>query len=122
MPFPDGIPKRLGALKAVGYTSGQLIHVLLLQFLSLSILSAIMGAALSYCLFPSVNAIMMAQTGIPYTIHFLPLPFVISFAVLGGAVAFAVWISARKIKRIEPITALRSGIQTHNRLSLRSPG
>lgn len=104
----------LGALKAIGYTSRQLIGSLLLQFLSLTIIASIAGAGLSYCLFPAVNIMMIAQTGIPYTMRFLALPFVISFVVLGGTVAIAVWYAARRIRKIEPITALRSGIQTHN--------
>lgn len=106
--------KNLGALKAVGYTSGQLICSLLLQFLGLSFLAAAVGIGLSYLLFPAVNSMMIAQTGIPYTMRFLPLPLVISLFVLGGTVALAVWLAARRIKKIEPITALRSGIQTHN--------
>lgn len=106
--------KNLGALKAVGYTSKQLIYSLLFQFLSLTFIAALVGAGLSYFLFPTVNTMMIAQTGIPYTMHFLPLPLVISLAVLGGTVALAVWFSSRKIKKIEPIVALRSGIQTHN--------
>lgn len=106
--------KNLGALKAVGYTSGQLVLSLLLQFLGLTVLTAIVGAALSYALFPAINAMMIAQTGIPYAIHFLPLPVIISLIILGGTVALSVWLSARRIKKIEPIVALRSGVQTHN--------
>lgn len=106
--------KNLGALKAVGYTSGQLICSLLLQFLGLTFIASIIGIGLSYCLFPAINNMMISQTGIPYTMHFLPLPLVISLALLGGTVALAVWLASRRIKKIEPITALRSGIQTHN--------
>ncbi len=106
--------KNLGAYKAVGYTSSQLICSLLLQFLSLTLFVAVVGSGLSYCLFPAVNSMMIAQTGIPYNVHFLPLPIIISLVILGGAVAIAVWLSARKIKGIEPIVALRSGILTHN--------
>ncbi|MCI8489783.1 MAG: FtsX-like permease family protein [Lachnospiraceae bacterium] len=106
--------KNLGVLKATGYTSGQLIRTLLLQFLSLAFITAFAGAGLSYCLFPKVNAMMIAQTGIPYAIHFLPLPLVISIAVLCGTVALAVWLASRRIKKIEPVTALRAGILTHN--------
>lgn len=106
--------KNLGALKAVGYTSSQLVCSLLLQFLSIDFVAAIAGAALSYALFPAVNAMMIAQTGIPYAIRFLPLPVLISLLILGGTVALSVWLSARRIKKIEPIVALRSGIQTHN--------
>lgn len=106
--------KNLGALKAVGYTSGQLVLSLLLQFLGLTVLTAIVGAALSYALFPAINAMMIAQTGIPYAIHFLPLPVIISLIILGGTVALSVWLSALRIKKIEPIVALRSGVQTHS--------
>ena len=106
--------KNLGALKAAGYTSGQLVLSLLLQFLGLTFIAALVGAALSYALFPAINIMMIAQTGIPYAIHFLPLPVIISLIILGGTVALSVWLSARRIKKIEPIVALRSGVRTHN--------
>lgn len=106
--------KKMGVLKAVGYTSFQLIGVLLFQFLESSLIAALVGAALSYILLPAVNTMMMAQTGIPYQLHFLPWPLTITLVVLGGAVALAVWLSAWKIRKIEPIVALRAGVQTHN--------
>lgn len=106
--------KNLGALKAVGYTSRQLIGSLLLQFTGLAFLISIVGAGLSYCIYPAINAMMISQTGIPYAIRFLPLPVFISQAILCGTVALSVWLASRRIKKIEPITALRSGLQTHN--------
>ncbi|MDE6618158.1 MAG: FtsX-like permease family protein [Clostridiales bacterium] len=106
--------KNLGALKAVGYTSRQLVCSLLIQFLGLTLLAAIIGAGLAYCIFPAINSMMITQTGIPYAMRFLPLPLLITLLILGGAVALAVWLSSRKIKKIEPISALRSGITTHN--------
>lgn len=106
--------KNLGALKAVGYTSRQLVCSLLLQFLGLTLVTAIVGTALSYAIFPAINKMMIAQTGIPYAIRFLPLPILISVAILGAAVAVAVLLASLKMRRIEPIVALRSGVQTHN--------
>ncbi len=106
--------KNLGVLKAQGYTSRQLVCSLLLQFLGLALIAAIVGAALSYALFPAINSMMIAQTGIPYTIRFLPLPILISLLILGGTVALAVWVASRRIKKIEPIVALRSGVATHS--------
>ncbi|MDE7400457.1 MAG: ABC transporter permease [Clostridia bacterium] len=106
--------QNLGALKASGYTSRQLVLSLLLQFLGLALFTAIAGAALSYAVFPAINSMMIAQTGIPYAIRFLPLPVLISLVILGGTVALVVWLASRRIKKIEPIVALRSGVQTHN--------
>lgn len=106
--------KQLGVFKAVGYKSSQIIFALMLQFLTLTLTAAIAGTILSYCLFPAINSMMIAQTGIPYVIRFLPLPFLITILSISGAVAFAVWLPSRRIKKIEPIAALRQGIQTHN--------
>lgn len=106
--------KNLGVLKAIGYTSKQLIFSLLLQFAWLTLMSALVGVAASYALFPTINTMMIAQTGIPYAIRFLPLPLIISLIILDGAVVLAVWFSTRRIQKIEPIVALRSGILTHN--------
>lgn len=106
--------KNLGILKAIGYTSGQLVRSLLLQFSSLTLIAAVIGTATSYFLFPTVNTMMIAQTGIPYAIRFLPAPLVLSLVIPSGVVVFAVWFASRKIKKIEPVVALRSGIQTHN--------
>ncbi len=105
---------QLGALKAIGYSSRQLIGALLFQFIGITFLATLLGIGLSYWVFSPVNKMMVAQTGIPYKIHFLVLPFLITVLVLVGMVGLAVWISAHKIKRIEPIVALRSGLLTHN--------
>lgn len=106
--------KDLGALKAVGYTGHQLMSSLLFQFLGLSLIFCTAGALASYILFPALNAMMVAQTGIPYRIRFLPIPFALTLAILDGAVFLTVWLSSRRIKRIEPIIALRQGLKTHN--------
>lgn len=104
----------LGALKAIGYTSRQLIGALIIQFLGIWVIAAVIGIGVTYCLFPGVNAMMIAQTGIPYEMHFLPLPALITLMLLGGAVCLAVWLACRRIRRIDPIAALRRGVQTHS--------
>ena len=106
--------QNLGALKAVGYTSGQLVSALLAQFAGVSAAAAVIGTMLSYCVFPAVNEMMIAQTGIPYAVRFQPLPVLFTVIFIMGIVSAAVYFSAKKIKKIEPITAIRQGISTHN--------
>lgn len=106
--------KNLGAFKAIGYTSRRLIASFLLQFFGVTILASIIGIGLSYILFPAINDMMILQTGIPYTVHFLVFPFCATIGLLLGTIGLCVWLSARKIQKIEPIVALRQGIQTHN--------
>lgn len=113
--------RNLGALKAVGYTSGQLVGSLMLQFLGISLVVAVLGTGISYLLFPYLNTMMISQTGIPYEVRFLPIPCLWTLMILGAAVAVAVWLSSRRIRKIDPILALRQGIQTHNFLKNHVP-
>lgn len=106
--------RKLGVLKAVGYSSRQVILVFLLQFMGISLTGAVFGLGLSYVVFPAVNEMMMAQTGIPYVVQFLPIPCLVTLGILGGTVALAVWTASRRVRQIEPIVALRQGMQTHN--------
>lgn len=88
--------------------------MLLLQFLGITLFASLLGVLLSWLLFPGINEMMVSQTGIPYKIHILPAPLCVTLAVLSGAVALTVWLSARRIRKIPPIDALRQGIQTHS--------
>ncbi|MDE7234744.1 MAG: ABC transporter permease, partial [Ruminiclostridium sp.] len=106
--------QNLGAMKAIGYRSGQLTRALILQFSGTMLVTAIVGIALSYTIFPALNEMMISQTGIPYSVNFLPIPCVVTLLFTVGAVTAAVYFSARRIRKIEPITALRQGIQTHS--------
>lgn len=106
--------RNLGALKAIGYTGGQLVSALLAQFAGISAIAAVIGTALSYCVFPAVNTMMIAQTGIPYAVKIQPLPILLTVIFISGVVSAAVYFSAKKINKIEPITAIRQGIATHS--------
>ncbi len=106
--------QNLGVLKAIGYTGGQLVFSLMIQFSGISAVAAAAGVGLSYYFFFPVNRMMIAQTGIPYQVKFLPQLFAVTVLCISGIVAAAVYLSAAKIRRIEPITAIRGGIATHD--------
>ena len=106
--------RNLGVLKAVGYQSKQLVRFLLLQFTAVGFLGTMLGIILSYTFLPVLNKMLIVQTGIPYTVSFQPLPMLLTFFIVLVTIFAAVLLSTRKIKRIEPIIALRQGIQTHS--------
>ncbi|MBD5560529.1 MAG: FtsX-like permease family protein [Clostridia bacterium] len=104
----------LGLLKGIGYTGSELVGALVFQYILLSLPACFAGSALAYTVYPVLSDLMSAQTGIPYAVHFLPGPFLLSSFAGTGVVAAAVWLAARRIQYIEPITALRSGVETHS--------
>lgn len=104
----------LGILKSVGYTGRSLITVMVLQYVWVALPASIAGAALAYTVFPELSSMMTAQTGIPYDVRFLPGPFAASCILCTATIAVCVWCAARRIRRIEPIAALRSGVETHS--------
>ena len=106
--------KNLGALKALGYTSAQLMRTFLIQFLGMAVAAVSAGTGLSYALFPILNEKMISQTGIPYEEHFLLLPFLAVMAVMCGITVLVVRLTAGRIKKVDPITALRQGVRTHS--------
>lgn len=104
----------LGILKSVGYTGSSLIAAMIFQYVCIAAPASIAGAALAYTVFPELSNMMTAQTGIPYDAHFLSGPFAASCILCTAVIALCVWFAARRIRRIEPITALRSGVETHS--------
>lgn len=104
----------IGALKAMGYTSSNIKTSLLVMFLTLAVVGAIIGAALSYLLVPVMAGIFEGQAGVPYKMSFNPIAFV---AALGFVVAFTMLVTllaTHRLKKVEVVSALRGGLETHN--------
>ena len=106
--------KEIGALKAIGYTSQNIRISLIIQFLMLSIIGSILGVLVGYLSMPMMKGLVENQQGLVYNPSFnalavfVPIIFIILFTLL------LVFLTTIKVKKIEPIIALREGIQTHN--------
>ena len=106
--------KEMGALKALGYTSKNIRESLVIQFGRLSILGSILGVLLGYISMPLLKDLVEKQQGFIYRVSFnavsifVPITFIIVITIL------LVLLFTRKIKKVEPIVALREGIETHN--------
>ena len=106
--------KSLGVLKAMGYTTNDIKKSLLIQFSILTILGLIVGTIAGYIFMPSITTMLIAQSGIPYTLSFNLIATLITIISLPLFVVIIVLISVKKIKKVEPIEALRDGIESHN--------
>ena len=106
--------KEIGALKAIGYTSKNIISSIILQFAILAVISSIIGTVIAYSIMPVVSNIVNAQTGLPYNVHFNFIASFLPFILIVLFVGMVVLLSTRKIKKIEPIVALKEGVETHN--------
>lgn len=106
--------KTLGVIKAIGYTGKNIKLSFMLQFVIITIVGSLMGIVLSYLMLPSIIKIMVSQIGIPYTISFNLVSSIITILSLITIIILTVLFIARKINKIQPITALREGIETHS--------
>jgi len=104
----------LGALKAIGYTSKNIKNSLLMMFTSIAIGGSIVGAALAYALMPVMGKVVVSQMGFPYSVKFNPVITFGSILLLVVYVAVITILSARKVKKVEVVTALRDGTENHN--------
>ncbi len=97
----------MSVLKALGYTSAQIIASITLPYGIVSLLFAILGVGLSYALLPVLCSVLTVQSGFSFAVRFDVSGFVCVVCILCGAVTFFTFISARKIKKTQPIDGLR---------------
>jgi ABC-type antimicrobial peptide transport system permease subunit len=104
----------IGALKAIGYTSSAIRSSLYIMFAFMALLASICGAGLSYALMPIMAKIVVGQMGIPYTVCFNLICSLIPAVVVVIYVLLVSFATTGKVKKIEPIVALREGIENHS--------
>lgn len=106
--------KSIGVLKAVGYTTKDIKKSQLIQFSILTSIGLIIGVIGGYLFMPLITKMLIGQSGIPYHIKFNLPATLIPMIVIPLFVFSIVLLTIKKIKKVEPIIALRDGIETHN--------
>lgn len=106
--------KSIGILKAIGYTTKDIKISQLLQFSILTIIGLLIGIIIGYLFMPLITKMLIAQSGIPYSVKFNLISTLIPIIIIPIFIISIVLFTIRKIKKIEPIIALRDGIETHN--------
>lgn len=106
--------KNIGTMEAAGYTPKQLIRAVQMEYSIVAVAGVLIGISVSAIVTPFITQIISASIGLRW----------IAFQSIAnmGISFFAIWmitliislISGAKIKKITPLTALRSGIENHN--------
>jgi putative ABC transport system permease protein len=109
----DGIVN-IGVLKAVGYTSRQILASITLQVILITLSGGIVGVAVSYAVLSVFGGIITSLTGLLWPQSFDALINLTSVLVVVVVVLTVTLLSSIRIWRIHPVAALRGGIRTHS--------
>lgn len=106
--------QNIGALKAIGYTSRQIIGTFLMQFTLLAFIASFLGSLLVYPLLPGISYMFAVQTGILWHQSLSLWALGITLLFIPLSIALTAFLSTLRITKLHPIVALRSGVLTHN--------
>ncbi|RDW19965.1 ABC transporter permease [Oceanobacillus chungangensis] len=109
----DGMAN-IGALKALGYTSLQIVSSIILQFILIALSASMAGIALSYGLMPFIGGVVSALNGLVWEQSFDITINIVSILVVVLSVVIVTLLSAFRVRKILPVVALRGGIRTHS--------
>ncbi|MEH7378945.1 FtsX-like permease family protein [Bacillus sp. JJ1533] len=109
----DGMAN-IGTLKAIGYTSGQILSSIILQFILIALSASVGGVALSYGLMPFIGGIISSLSGLVWVQSFDLIMNLLSIFLVILSVVIVTILSAFRVRKILPVAALRGGIQTHS--------
>ena len=97
----------MGVLKGIGYTSRMLMLSQVIPYILVCGIGLAAGVALSYALIPVVANVLAVQSGFSYTPVFdISAAIITVISVLTAVFVFTV-LASKKIKRLEPINAIR---------------
>jgi len=105
---------KIGSLKAIGYTSKQIISSIVLQFSLIALVGTIIGISATYLTIPllsdsfSKQSALLWEQGFDFGISLFTLFFINIIVILISI------LTSRRIYKLDPIIALRGGIVSHN--------
>lgn len=106
--------QNIGALKAIGYTSRQIIFSFLIQFSFLALIGSLLGLLGGFLVLPLLSHMFATQTGILWKLAFSVPAALATVAGIQLPVLLVAFMSANRVRRLHPITALRFGVTTHS--------
>lgn len=104
----------IGALKALGYTSKQIRMAMVLEFLITTTVAFFTGVIGSYWILPVIEKYLRSFSGVQWIVPFDLVSFLCTLVLIVGTVVLVSTASTRMISKLDPVIALRFGINTHS--------
>ena len=104
----------IGALKAIGYQSSQIISSIVLQFAGTALLGSLLGIVISRLIAPLFGTLLETQSAFIWRSGFNVLLSAMVVCILLGTVLLVAFSVAVRIRKLSPLVALRSGLATHS--------
>ena len=99
--------QKIGSLKAIGYTSKQVIRSVIMQYGTVIFFASVLAIIPTIFLLPAIGNVLASQSGIFWRPGITPEFYVLTTVILVLIVWLGTKISARGIKKITPVAALR---------------
>lgn len=105
---------KIGSLKAIGYISSQIIGSIVVQFSLIATVGSMIGIACSYPALPIISDVLAHQSALKWEQGFDVFNSSIAFLAIFSFVLLISFLTSYRIKKINPIIALRGGIKSHS--------
>ncbi|MFD1174850.1 ABC transporter permease [Paenibacillus puldeungensis] len=105
---------KIGSLRAIGYTSRQIISSIVMQYLLIAFVGSVAGISLSYLTTPALSDVFAHQSGLMWVQGFDGVVSSITLCVILFVVLIVSLMTSGRIRKLNPIVALRGGIVTHS--------
>ena len=113
----EDMPK-IGSLQAIGYTSKQIKHSVILQYVLIILFASIIAIVPTIFLLPMIGEVLATQSGIFWRPGITPEFYALTTVILVFLVWIGTTISARGIKKVTPVSALRGEITVGKKAKL----
>ncbi|MDF2486196.1 MAG: hypothetical protein K0R46_2364, partial [Herbinix sp.] len=106
--------KNIGSMEAIGFTNRMIQNALILEFLVITILGFVIGILISILCSDAVTNIISSSIGLNWHMEPGMISMLQSFAVITLMILIITIKVSRRIAKITPLMALRSGIDTYH--------
>lgn len=104
----------MGVLKAMGYTGNMMIGATIIPYLMVGIVTAFLGAVVSYAFLPVLAQMLALQSGFSFTLDFDFGALCLSILLLIGITLLFTYTAARRIRTLQPIHAIRGNSESRH--------